>query len=357
MAQFPRSDINTDGIIDIEDFSILSNNFLLECPLSVGGNGKWPRLYGTSGPYAVSSDNNFSEIADLASDGHDIAFMNYSAKPGFSQQTSAHGVKYVDRKLQSLLYAACKKLGMSLYNPYVPCPIDQDVVAQAELITKVREYLALPEISSDQQLVGFWILDDPPGDVHQTLGLIKQEIVKAAAPFPRPTVCGFASTPLSYKNGPGGEFVDYFDYFDKGVVNFDPRACDIAMFYSYAERSRDANIYEPELQDWRMERTLQRALEKIRTQGKSYDPSWDQNTLVWGGMITTFGNKQPPYRYIPPRLEDMRTQSEAFCVAGASIISFYPWHDSKGDEWSEPFNNSVMREGAKQARVTCQQYW
>lgn len=321
----------------------------------MGLDCKWADFFGRSGPYSISTVNNFQEMKDMRADGHSLAMMTRaSSTPNFDSTVDQMGIKIIDRTIYDYLSASCLQLGMT---STTPCPIDNNTAAQTALIRQVSDYLRKPEISANKTITGFWILDDPPGDIRNTLRLIKNEIKRAPSPAERATVCGLAGPAVNRKAAitdpdPPGEF----GYFDRSLVNFDPTICDVAVLYSYTW-TPSVTVYQPELYDWKMAGWITEAVERIKRRGLELQPSWDPTTLVWGGMIMAFGFKTPPYTYLTPRSQDMVDQAVGFCAAGADFLGLYTWHDSKGDAWNEIFNTPHLRVGAKLAREACIPYW
>ena len=313
----------------------------------------WPKVFGKTGTYSTRAFNpSYTILDDLSNDGHTIFISVYNRTPGFLQKMAANHLTYISNNLWSILSAACE----STYDTS-PCLIDQNSALQTSVLTEITAFLNRDDVKADPYVVGFWILDDYPGDVHHTLELIKRAIVEAPAPFPRATLCGFGGRALSSRATLTDQFSDNFSAFDRIIVNFSPKACDIVMYYQYA-RFENGNS-DPNLTDWKMETLLPHLLTKTKEVGLSNDPGWNANNLIWGALADSFGNTSAEVTrgYLRPRYQDMLVQAESYCKAGATILLFSTWNDSQGNSWWEISNDPELRRGAKDGAALCRRYW
>jgi len=214
--------------------------------------------------------------------------------------------------------------------------------ATGHLEEQVRQHLHGTR-EEDDMLVGFWVLDDYPGDVRPALELIHRLVEEEnhLSRVPRFTVCGFGGLLESADVSPNRAF----DEFDCGLVIYTPAGCDAVALYPYA-RGADATA---ESVDWSMRELLPHMLNGLRERGR--DPT--RHPLV--GVPQAFGS--PAAQFVTPRAQDVASQSEACCRAGATALLVYAWWDVGTDSNQQLGNSDHLQLGMADGIRRCRAYW
>jgi hypothetical protein len=209
------------------------------------------------------------------------------------------------------------------------------------LESDIRHHLVITR--QDDSVVGFWVLDDYPGDVRPAIELIhtlvtQENLVDRVA---RPTICGFGGV-LDDTQRAAAESRAAFD---AAVLNFTPTGCDAIALYPYAAVT--AGGLSDDRIDWSMTDLLQYMLARLQEQG--WDPA--RQPLIGVPQTFRFGARAAP------SASDVAVQTAAYCAAGASTIMLYAWNDGSGDDKSELFNSEHLRRGAQDGIAQCQALW
>lgn len=274
----------------------------------------WPKFYAEIGAFDAQSPD---DLKKMAASSLNIAVLG--ATISRSSAVQKYDIYYVDTYAQWLGWKACRPEAVALRT----CT----QVTQQMVINGFAKYLE--KHYNDKNMIGYYILDDDPGvDVRPMLrGMHK--LVEAAnqkADFQRPTLCAFNDI--------------------RTLHNYDPAACDIVMIYLYSRNGQNGGAPI----DWSLQDRLPPLLAALRAYG------WNPNTSPLIGIPQTFS--YPGQEYASPSKENVATQSEAYCRAGATALIAYAWHDGYvGDNATELYNTPSLVEGLHEGRNRCRQYW
>ena len=304
------------------------------------GKTLWPQIYGKAGPYSISKVN---ELDDIGAAGFNLSVMGYTP-PGSAwyQKILSNNIKYFDKYPWYAIYNVC-------HTRAAPCVLS--ATEMQSILTQVQTHLTA--VSQDANIVGFWVLDDYPGDIHTILEQIHAAVVEAnkTSIFPRATACGFGGRLDIKKNITDANFMPISSGTDAGfdttLVNFTPNACDIISPYPYGRTSTD----NPDLVDWSMSSLLPRYKQMFKNHG------WDQMQQPLLPLAHTFGfnagTATSPSYYTTPRQSDVTAQVQAYCQAGAIGMMAYAWDDSGTGPKKELFNSPEMVAGLKDGIASC----
>lgn len=287
--------------------------------------------------------NHPDEAVDAASDGVQIDF-HYSmpARPGdpLGRALTTNHMKLVDSELWDMLvYSHCYNLDSSSRGPCVDT-----------LLTNARQHLL--DTKDNPLVVGYWILDDYPGDVKTILPQLTN-LVHQYAPG-EPTICGFSGG--LYPNGG-------FGWDEQTVSNFSQQGCDVIALYIYpsaqhtniqcSDFTQPPDVQGADAYDWTMSRLLPAAFASLVRRGWNphYTP-WIGIADAWAGCRKDLDNTS--YQVIPTA-SNMETQALSFCEAGAQGIVWYGWEDSSVNVF--PNKSPQMKEGVQRGVRACNAYW
>lgn len=305
-------------------------------------DGAWWRFDRLVGAYDVDTPDQAKVFAQA---GFTLTLLG-RVPPGSALDTALadNHIVYIDQYPQYELYRVC----LDQYHTAHRCnPKDEAAVLKA-----IR--LHLVETAQDPKVLGYWILDDYPyADIKPMLRAIKALIGEAnrTAIFPRPAICSFGGD-LAFKyTTPEPEFRVDNSYFDLAVSQFDAKACDMVALDPYgSSTSRDHRVI-----DWTMKDVLPHMMAALRARG------WDQRRAPLIGVPQTHASRDwsTKLRYtVEPTSEDLVTQIEAYCRAGAVALLAYSWNDITPPPKQELFNTPAMVRGLQQGAELCRQrYW
>jgi hypothetical protein len=296
---------------------------------------RWPHLYGLVGPYAVTTAQ---DVTDLVSAGFDLVLTGYYPTSSIGQALTANGVKQIVPITGKL---------------YQLCPANQDsCVLSASEEQAVLDYARniISASANDSLVVGYWIIDDSPGDVSAIVQKFHDLIAEAneTSVFPRPAICGLAGSLDRKLSADDSNFVYGGVAFD-AFINISPTACDMIGLYLYGQATSD----DPNLVDWSMQYMLPQILDGLRVKG------WDQSLQPLLALPHTFGMQTSSGSfYVLPRASDVATQIESYCRAGAITLLPYTWHTSSSGSTYALWNTPSLVTGLQQGMNICQtKYW
>lgn len=312
---------------------------------------QWPEIIHKMGPYGVRLPD---EIPDVAKDGFSLIVSSYqNPENQYGQLLKKVQIKYLDSYLWFLVWQAChRKTGQEEENAQSKaiCVISSN--EEKSILEQAQKHLNATK--DDSNIVGFWILDDyPSGNVLHTLEKI-HELVENANHLlrnPRPTVCGFGGG-LDYKKTPQDlAFTKTHEYFQRSIVNFSNKACDMVALYPYAENK----FPDPNAIDWSMSDLVPYELVVLKRLG--WDPA--REPLIGFAQAFSYPWKPGKMNFVEPRYQDIVAQIEAYCKWGASAMLFYAWDDSVTDlNKHQAFNTPEMRRALVDGFSLCKtKYW
>ena len=301
--------------------------------------GGWYMLAARAGAFDVGSAGQDlaamqAEVAQAADLGLRLAVNGYVGRDSPVEESAVdHDLSLVDTYPWGRIEAAC---GDALQDQ--TCSLGPDELDTIE--RQVRSHLQVTR--KDDSVVGYWVLDDYPGDVRPAIELIHRLIQEdtLSGRAARPTLCGF-----------GGDLDNAHQSvaqsraaFEAALTNFTPAGCDAVALYPY---TRGVRTDQDDGVDWSMADLLPYMLDRLRDRG--WDPAQQpligvpQTFRVADGAVVTDAS--------------VAAQTAAYCAAGASAILFYAWNDSFGGPKAELFNTSALRAGAAAGLATCQTIW
>jgi hypothetical protein len=299
--------------------------------------GGWDALFHRAGAFDIgTADPDESamkaEIDQAADLGLTLAVDGYVGRDSAVFQRAAdRNVGLIDTYLWGRIDAAC---GPALEQQTCRLsPGQLDGIEQA-----VRHHLQITR--QDDGVVGYWILDDYPGDVRPALELLHRLVMdeNLLDREPRPTICGFggrldpdARQPLAASRAA----------FDTAIGNFSPTACDAVALYPYA------GPRDPSGTDWSMARLLPYMQARLREKG------WDPARQPLVGIPEAFRAGASA----APTATDLAVQTAAYCAAGASSIIFFAWDDSSPSAKWELVDTPDLRRGVADGLGRCRAVW
>jgi hypothetical protein len=277
------------------------------------------------------------------------------AVPPISGKPPPAAVHYLDSSLWGLVSAAVPHACVSTPTP---CRITR--VAHQRLVKDIQ--VRLKATSDDKRIVGFYLLDDYPGNIKGVLEEVHAMVVRAnrSSVIRRATVCAFYAT-LDSKIAQGFPYRPYHVWFNQAIINFSPKACDFISVYAYAPFG-----VGPDKVDWSMKALLPFITNAFRKAG------WNQRTEPLIGTPQTFGfpryspkppgsNKSlpgyAPTRWYAPTSGDLQRQVQAFCAAGAVGIIAYAWNDGYPGVKQELYNDRSLVSGLSRGLSRCRTLW
>lgn len=309
-----------------------------------GSQPQWSGLLYQGGAYQLT----YSGTSAFRATGLTLSITNDGSVPpvasGYEQVGDTrfpvgNGVGYIDPDPMFFVsdYVLAKYPGCIAVT--TPCPIS--AADRAYVLDHVKKLLAADR--DQPSIVGYYILDDYPGNI---VGLLDQVHALVAASnrglaTPRPTVCGFGAT-LDFRSAPGQPFTpatfERQKYENVELLNFSPKACDIVTLGVYA---RDG---EPD-SDFSMKSLMPFLLGALRRHG--WDPAREPlfgTPMAWGSVA--------------PTESQLRTQTAAFCDAGAQSIIAFTWENfPPAGDLRELANDADLRAGLVEGLKDCRAVW
>jgi len=311
----------------------------------------YPSLYHKFGGFSTATT---SEVVDAASDGIQVA-LNYGGSPDptstLGKQLLSSNFKVIDSYVQNVLYYyECHKSKI-IQNPtqaessYCSSDVYPQLTSDNVVIASVSAHLQ--SVQNSPYIIGFWVLDDQalwdtPGYAVNILNQSRTLIHQTNPNWF--TVCGFG----------GAMGANYTTGWTTSLAqNFTTQGCDMVGLYNYSS-SQPNNIPLPNSDnfDWSMSHLLPQEFASLQAQG------WNitKEPLVgipqaWAGQRT---DVKTVYEIIPST-QNMVTQAQSFCKAGATAIIWYAWADSTVPYF--PWNTPVMAQGVQQGLAACNSWW
>lgn len=311
-------------------------------------NPQWPNIMHRAGPYDIHE----SEIQAAVQAGFPFFVNGYFPETtAFYADLKKHNLRYIDSSLWGIVADACRRRTKNSKESKPACQLTPE--DEKSILSEVQKHLEATQ--NDPLIIGYWILDDYnyAGSVAGVLEKIHALVAEAngAAVIRRPTICGLGAA-LDYKNKPSDSAFHYsHGYFRNAVNNFSPHACDMVALYNYGENK----IPDPDAIDWSMSALLPYQTVVLKKHG------WDPARRPLIGITQTFSYPWKPGKtdFVEPRYQDIVTQTEAYCKAGASAIFFYAWDDSVSDpNKHQVYNTPYMLRGIQDGISICsQRYW
>jgi hypothetical protein len=349
------ADLNHDQVVNLVDYSSLLNNF--------GKNQKCQKLF--VGAFTAASSPQAVELAATTG-------INYVQSYGLFQNISTETIQKIREHQMSVVSghvlneiaqygcwrarvinpppsANSKYLQACTEIPETYKNITTLQAGKAVFLQRVENQLKNLQTKPNIDLIShFWILDDWHGwdaggvqsDLPEVTKLVHQY-------FPgRQTICGFGGIAVLPKDFQPTSTNDGFN--EKSLMNFSPKGCDIADFYTYTYASGTNTT--PDKFDWSMSKTLPLFISTLKEVGKQADPTWDGDIQMIGtGQI--FGDTEADSVRLIPRPEDIVVQTTAFCQNGMGIMPF-EWTDPRPNRLT-PFNSDSLKQGIAQGIENC----
>lgn len=306
-------------------------------------DGAWPEIVGRVGPYG--GIYTAADAQQMTNDGLGLTLLSVSAPPVLAALRQG-GAKYIDEHLWRIVYNVCLRqfdLQRIAGQPLacVISALDEDAI-----VKQANTYVT--QIGSDPGLVGFWILDDyPRGDIRATLARLRDIVQRnnAATGFRRPTLCGVGGD-LDYKQSVADPFfIQDRRYSEQAMQNLSPSACDIVSPYFYGVAAQD----DPRLIDWSMRSVM--PYFRYALQRRGFDPA--ATTIV--PVAHAFAYRGASSYFVTPRPDDIATQMQAYCDAGAASVLFFTWQSADADR--SYHNDQSLRDGVRLGRAGCLRTW
>jgi len=328
------------ALSDSEILSLYGSSPLVytsDFPISIS-NTPWPKIFGQFGGYGIVSQQ---DIIDMANSGFNLFYGgSYNPNSTIRQLIMSNNIKEIVN-LTGRLYQVCPP------NPVSgQCAISS--VDEQSILNSVQ--LILNQTSQDPSVIGYWILDDTPGDVHTIIQKIHDLVANSnkTSIFPRPAICGLGGG-LDYKSNSSQPYFSYGNVAVDSMINISPTACDAIGLYLYGS----APINDRSLIDWSMKNILPQVFAVLRSRG------WDQSKQPLIALPHTFDMPVTPgWYYVMPTAADVAMQTEAYCKAGAIALLPYAWHTSISGSEHALWNSPDLVSGFKQGVQACQnKYW
>ena len=224
---------------------------------------------------------------------------------------------------------------------------------RAALLTEVRAHLTAAE--SSQLVIGYTLTDDYMIDMSDSLRAVADAIHVAGH---RPAVCAMA-LPLNYLARGRESVIINRTVFQRALRNYSPAWCDAIVIYAYGPIQLRTTV---ETVDWSMQSILGPALSDLRSRG------WQPDRAPLIGAPQAFGFaprisapgrslNRPQWAPTPTR-QDLRSQIDAFCAAGAQSILAYAWRDGSSGAINELGNSGELRAGLSDGAADCRsRHW
>jgi hypothetical protein len=244
------------------------------------------------------------------------------------------GIHYLDMEPMAQIL---RHVPPSCATSSAPCPIAPQ--EQAAMLAEVRHHLQ--QVRNDPLVVGFYVLDDYPGNIRSVLEQVHKLVVDADADANtvRPVVCPFGA-PLDYKDQSAGWTYARGDL-NQALINYSPRACDSVLLYAYG-RGRTTDVV-----DWDMTRLLPDAKAALASRG------WNEQQSPLIGTPQAFARPTGG-----PTGDQLRRQVSAFCAGGAVAIAPFSWSDGSYDGPKDNLGNDPdLQRGFAVGLATCRTAW
>jgi hypothetical protein len=326
---------------------VISVCILCSCtPTSTSGNHEARIAYGglthRIGAYGVGTEAaqvlNASRLGIRLLVGRPI-----TREPQYREELQRVDMQVIDNTPQRMIYRTVCPRGTTR----CAVPSDETLVALRERLAEyVRSRRALSNIA------GYYILDDYVPRMNFVLRSV-YKAMREADPA-RPLVCAF-SLPIVPKDAGAAIVNSQIGVFRRNLTNYSPRWCNAVMLFSYAPSSRIPARKGP--YDWKMAKTLPRALSILR--GKGWGPS--QSPLIgvpqafefWPRREVAGSIRQTQFREGPDSTE-LATQVAAFCQAGAVAIVAYAWRTAVQPTVKALYNSGAFQLGLLAGAQRCQ---
>jgi hypothetical protein len=287
--------------------------------------------------------NQPEEVSVAALDGVQVDFhygMPARSNDPLGQALTTNHMKIVDSELWNMLALShCYQLDSS----------SRDFCVDT-LLANARQYLL--ENKDNSLVVGYWILDDYPGDVKTILPQLTNLVHQYAQG--KPTICGF---------GGGLDPNGGFNWSEETASNFSQEGCDLVALYLYpsaqhtnakcSDFTQPPDVQGPDAYDWTMSKLLSAAFASLEQHGwNPQDTPWIGIADAWAGCRKDLKNT---YYQVIPTASNMETQALSFCKAGAQGIVWYGWEDSTVNIFLN--NSPQMRAGVQKGVRACNAYW
>ncbi|MBV9545387.1 MAG: hypothetical protein JOY61_13540 [Chloroflexi bacterium] len=303
-------------------------------PVAIGG---WDSLYHKAGAFDVGTAGHDVDALQLEVDqaaklGFTLAINGYIGRDSEAVHSSVdRDVSIIDTYPWGRIEAACGA-SVQLKN----CELGPDQLAA--IAQDIQHHLRITR--EDDSVVGYWVLDDYPGQIRPAIELIHELVTQEnlMAREIRPTICGFGGD-LDSSSASSDTRVA----FDEAVANFTPTGCDAVALYPYAR----GGTGQTDTADWSMAALLPHMLAELQRAG------WDPTNQPLIGIPQTFRFDDAAF----PTAADVAAQTSAYCAAGASSVVFYAFDDSHAPPKDELFDATDLQDGARQGLATCQSIW
>lgn len=300
--------------------------------VSVASPDRWPLIQHQGGAFAVR----FGETAAFERTGLTLDITNQISDPGDGR------VRYLDARAGNLEERYFGRYRCN-FTP-TPCPVAH-ADEQAFLAAFQKE---LTKQHGNRSVVGWYILDDYPGNISRILQKVHAMVAadNATEPNPRATVCGFGGS-LDYhdRHAPAGtyekEFASLSHFARLELQNFSPRACDLVDLYVYSLSHRAPTS------DYSMAWTLPAMIAGLREHG-------------WNPATTPLIGSPQAWEGTPPTAAQIAAQTTAFCAYGAQSIIAFAWHNfPSSGPLAEPelADSADMRRGLVTGVQACRRIW
>lgn len=285
------------------------------------------------------------DVPAAAAIGAQLALAPDGGDTPLTQALSDHHMQYIDQTIQTLIYRAYCPEGQGTCRQ--PTPADS-----AAMLDAIKSHVQ--QVEGTHMVAAYYLLDDYYTDMGSGLRAA-YEAIRSVDPN-TPTICAFYQG-LAYQDS-SGTWVTPQRLFVKSLRNYSPQWCDAVAIYSYAPAFFAPIVPPVPIVEWDMRSTLPYVLATLKSKG------WDPTRQPLIGMPGAFGYEprtgrawqgqfaQPEWRYAPTR-DQLATQINAFCSAGAIAILPYVWNDGSPGTVEELFNSPRLEAGLTLGTQKC----
>ncbi len=322
---------------------------LISRAYSPNSAARWPAFGHRFGVYVVN-DKHFVDQALSKQPSFKYTIFNHAYIATSPDQTL--NSDYVDGGLADKIYYYYQQgCAGTTSSPTPSCKLSR--IRPDLMSALLKDTLAyIQSVKPNPHYIGFYAIDDSPGDITDILSAVHTQITQYAAD--RPMICGLGAN-LDYADNPGGPYhIDPKPGFDQAVANLDPKSCDMILIYAYDLGHKNA--------DWSMSRLIPDIKSKLQKKG------WDSAKQPLIGTPQAFGWPSVTYTYTPTAAE-LSSQIQAFCKADFASVAPFAWKTTAGYDRNEPylayewptgFDNSksiALTQGLSSGISSCQTIW
>jgi hypothetical protein len=305
------------------------------------GYGLPSSLIHSFGAYRIAS----AASADSAAQAGMTTTLIGSASAALSASFTKDHIKYIVGQPANLIVATYQADCGTTPNCVMTAAQNQALYTQLE-----QEIVAT---RSDPNVLGYYILDDSPGNIHDTLiganAIIKQYGVSPSGTV-LPSFCVFGAN-LDYKLATmQQQFTPNHGFFDTQISNYSPQACDNIMIYIYAAGPYPRVSVTESNYDWNMTNLLPYIYSQFQARG------WNGDKSGLTAVPDAFSDGTEAL-FPTPTAHAITTQVSAFCNAGFGSIMAFLWDPLQFSGSQSLGNNPTLLTGLQAAHSTCNRDW